>query len=67
MGALLPLLACSLMMGVVAVGFLAWYAVGAGRRSIDDRREVADLRDEIAELRHQPPAAPSEAAPRRRI
>ncbi len=64
MGALLPLLACSLMMGVVAVGFLAWYAVGA-RRSTGERSEVADLRDEIAELRHRPPAAPSDAASRR--
>ena len=64
MGALLPLLACSLMMGVVAVGFLAWYAVGA-RRTGGERSEVAGLRVEIAELRHQPPAAPTDAAPRR--
>ena len=64
MGALLPLLACSLMMGVVAVGFLAWYAVGA-RKSTGEHSEVADLRDEIVELRHQPLVAPSDAAPRR--
>ena len=64
MGALLPLLACSLMMGVVAVGFLAWYAVGV-RRTGGGRGEVAGLRVEIAELSHQPLAAPSDAAPRR--
>ena len=64
MGALLPLLACSLMMGVVAVGVLAWYAV-VGRRSTGERSELADLRDEIAQLRHQPPPPPSDAASRR--
>lgn len=64
MGALLPLLACSLMMGVVAVGFLAWYARTA-RRSPGGPREVVGLRGEIAELRHQRPAAPSGATSRR--
>ena len=64
MGALLPLLSCSLMMGVVAVGFLAWYAVGT-RRSTGEPSEMDDLREEIAELRHQRPAALSGAAPRR--
>ncbi len=64
MGALLPLLACSLMMGVVAIGFLVWYALGT-RRSTGERSEVASLRDEIVELRHQPPAAPTDAASRR--
>ena len=64
MDALLPLLACSLMMGVVAVGFLAWYALGT-RTSTSERREVADQGDEIGLLRYQPPAAPSDAVLRR--
>ena len=58
MGALLPLLACSLMMGVVAVGFLAWYVM-AGRRSTGERSEVAGLRED------QPPPPRSDAAFRR--
>ena len=64
MDALLPLLACSLMMGVVAVGFLAWYALGA-RESTGERSEVADLHEELAELRLQRHAAPADTGPGR--